>query len=208
VLCFYVALNDFGFPPSQLTMLANQRVAAPNPGDTFSPTHPTFGNTRLMQAYANACPPADDGAAVDWIGVGTAAFDLRLGLLSCTADGGTATYKQAVAWGECRVQQLSPHSGLPVCYSTEAVKYAQTAYFAGLVWAQAANFIACRTVRSSAFTQAVSAAAMAAMAVQISLVLAAAYFQPFNAAFGTRDCVFAHLGIAAIPFCMLVLLFE
>jgi hypothetical protein len=56
-------------------------------------------------------------------------------------------------------------SELPFCYSTEAVKYAQTAYFIELVWAQSVNFIACRTVRSSVFTQAVSPAAIAAMAV-------------------------------------------
>jgi hypothetical protein len=46
------------------------------------------------------------------------------------------------------------------------------------------------------------------MAVQTLLVLAAAYFQPFNAAFDTRDCVFTHLGIAAIPFCIIVLLLK
>jgi hypothetical protein len=46
-LCYFVTFNDFGFPPSQLTMLANTRMVKSNPGDTYNPTHPTFGNTYL-----------------------------------------------------------------------------------------------------------------------------------------------------------------
>jgi sodium/potassium-transporting ATPase subunit alpha len=44
---YYMVFNDFGFPPSQLLMLANVNMTNSNPGDIFNPTHPTFGNTYL-----------------------------------------------------------------------------------------------------------------------------------------------------------------
>lgn len=40
------------------------------------------------------------------------------------------------------------------------------------------------------------------------LILIAGYFQPFNTAFGTRDSVFKHFGIPAIPFAILQLLWD
>lgn len=40
------------------------------------------------------------------------------------------------------------------------------------------------------------------------LIIAAGYFLPFNDAFGFRDNIFIHYGVAAIPFAMLQLLFD
>lgn len=40
------------------------------------------------------------------------------------------------------------------------------------------------------------------------LILAAAFFQPFNTAFGTRDNIFMHFGIPIIPFAMMQLLID
>lgn len=47
-----------------------------------------------------------------------------------------------------------------------------------------------------------------AMTTEMMLVLATAFFQPFNAAFGTRDNIFMHFGTPAIPFSMLQLLID
>jgi len=40
------------------------------------------------------------------------------------------------------------------------------------------------------------------------LVLLAAYFQPFNVVFGTRDNIFIHFGMPALPFAFLQLLID
>lgn len=40
------------------------------------------------------------------------------------------------------------------------------------------------------------------------LVLLAAYFQPFNIVFGTRDNVFIHFGIPVLPFAFIQLLID
>lgn len=40
------------------------------------------------------------------------------------------------------------------------------------------------------------------------LVIVVAYFYPFNVAFGTRDCIYMHLGVMSIPFGLLNMLFD
>lgn len=32
--------------------------------------------------------------------------------------GGVAVYTQAIKWGPCNVQQISPKTNLPACFST------------------------------------------------------------------------------------------
>ena len=39
-------------------------------------------------------------------------------------------------------------------------------------------------------------------------MLIAAYFQPFNTAFGTRDNIFMHFGMPTIPIAMIQLLID
>jgi sodium/potassium-transporting ATPase subunit alpha len=38
---------------------------------------------------------------------------------------------------------------------------------------------------------------------EICLTICCAYFYPFNIAFGTRDNIFIHFGMAAIPFALM-----
>jgi len=40
------------------------------------------------------------------------------------------------------------------------------------------------------------------------LVFLVTYFQPFNTAFGTRDNIFMHFGMAAIPFTILQFILD
>lgn len=47
-----------------------------------------------------------------------------------------------------------------------------------------------------------------AITTELCLILIAGYFQPFNVAFGTRDNIFKHFGIPAIPFALLQLVVD
>lgn len=47
-----------------------------------------------------------------------------------------------------------------------------------------------------------------AITTELALILIAGYFQPFNTAFGTRDNIFKHFSVPAIPFAMLQLLID
>jgi sodium/potassium-transporting ATPase subunit alpha len=40
------------------------------------------------------------------------------------------------------------------------------------------------------------------------LTIAVAFFYPFNVAFGTRDNIFVHFGVMAIPFGLVNILFD
>jgi hypothetical protein len=43
---------------------------------------------------------------------------------------------------------------------------------------------------------------------EVILILIAGYFQPFNTAFGTRDNIFKHFAVPAIPFALLQLVID
>lgn len=143
---------------------------------------------------------------VDWVGTTSASYDLRNTMLNCKVVDGNAVYSQMISWGNCKIQQISPFTNLPVCFTTEACKYAQTAYFIGMVWGQILNFFVCKTRKESVISQGVSNAFMFfALTTELMLVLLVTFFIPFNVAFGLRDNIFMHYGMAAVPFAMLQL---
>jgi sodium/potassium-transporting ATPase subunit alpha len=55
---------------------------------------------------------------VDWIYTVHGKIDLRMAALKCTMIGGVPKYSQRIAWGPCHVQQISPFSNKPACYTT------------------------------------------------------------------------------------------
>jgi sodium/potassium-transporting ATPase subunit alpha len=159
----------------------------------------------------SSCPGSSDGntAMVDWVDITSAKFDLRNTMLNCNVVSGVAVYSQMITYSSCNVQQISPYTGLPVCYTTEACKYAQTAYFLGIVLGQIHNFFVCKTRKLSCLTQGVSNAFMFfSITTEVMLMLAVTFFYPFNVAFGLRDTIFMHYGIPALPFSMLMLLVD
>ena len=46
------------------------------------------------------------------------------------------------------------------------------------------------------------------IATEVMLVIICAYFYPFNIAFGTRDNIFMHFGMASIPFALFQLVVD
>lgn len=124
-------------------------------------------------------------------------------------DSGKVYFKSVITWGECNVQQISPMTNLPVCYTTEGIKYAQSAYFYGVVIAQIFNIFVCKTRKLSFITQGISNTFMLfSITTEVMLILVAAYFQPFNRGFGTRDNIFKHFGMPIIPFAILQLVID
>jgi hypothetical protein len=55
---------------------------------------------------------------VDWVFMDSAKYDLRMTMLTCSVVGGKAVFAQKVTWGTCNIQQISPITGLPVCFTT------------------------------------------------------------------------------------------
>ena len=95
------------------------------PGDQYNPTHPTFGNSYLYNNFfANngGCPSKSNDKnteMVDWISTKSSDYDLRMTVLNCHANSsGTPTFTQKINWGECMLQQISPYTNNPVCFTT------------------------------------------------------------------------------------------
>lgn len=78
-----------------------------------------------------------------------------------------------------------------------------------MVIGQIFNALVCKTRKLSVFTQGIGNTFMLfSLTTELMLILIAAYFQPFNTAFGTRDNIFMHFGTPAIPFALLQLLID
>jgi hypothetical protein len=55
---------------------------------------------------------------IDWIYTKHASIDLRMAAVSCKVVGGNVVYTQTIDYGKCNVQQISPATNLPACYTT------------------------------------------------------------------------------------------
>lgn len=119
LFCYYVVANDFGLPPSSLQFSANINLITPLPGDVYNPTIPSFGNSNIKSMIdAGACND-NFNVMADWIYPTQAGIDLRMAAFKCvTNSNNTISFAPTFVFGECQVQQISPHSNLPVCFTT------------------------------------------------------------------------------------------
>jgi sodium/potassium-transporting ATPase subunit alpha len=129
--------------------------------------------------------------------------------LTCEVINGVAVYTPSLNYSPCKVYQISPYTNRPVCYTTEAAKYAQSAFFFGVVISQYFNIFICKTRKLSLLSHGINnKMSYFGIVTEILLTLVVAFLYPFNVAFGTRDCIFMHFGIMAIPFGLLNMLFD
>ena len=205
---YYITVNDFGFQPAQLNMKSSIFIIEHAAHDMYNPNDPYFGNSILANSViGGSCP---DAVPIDWIYTKHAHFDLRMSALRCNNNNGNITISEIFSqWGDCKVYQLSPYSNRPICYTTEAIKYGCSAYFYGVVVCQVLNCILCKTRKLSIIYQGLNNPFMMfGIATEILLVIICAYFYPFNIAFGTRDNIFMHFGMASIPFALFQLVID
>ncbi|CAM6000215.1 unnamed protein product [Sphagnum balticum] len=191
IFTYYVVLNDFGFPPSQIQFIANVNLFPSNPTDVYNPEHFAFGNTAVP---TNSCPSASQSSMVDWIYTSSSQYDLRVTMITCyPKPNGQPVWSQIVNWGTCNVQQISPYTNLPACYTTEATKYAQGGYFYATVIGQIFNAFVCKARKLSFLTQGLgNTFLLFALSTELMLTMIIAFFYPFNVAFGCRDNIFIH----------------
>ena len=80
----------------------------------------------------------------DWLSLSNSKVDLRTAFLTCNSDG---WFTPAVTFPKnCyKYPQHSSISGSPICFTTEALYYAQSAYFATVVMVQWSNIFACKS---------------------------------------------------------------
>ena len=158
-MCYYLVMNDFGFQPYSLNGLVLQPYLQHNAADVYSPTSLYYGNTNVSVDCSNPESPViqilEDkgmipsevsgsggirkGVILDWLFTNHLFQDLRMGFIEADCTNTTSYVKHLFTFGNCLVHQISPVTERPVCYSTEALKYAQTSFFFSICITQFSN---------------------------------------------------------------------
>ena len=220
-LTFFLVMNDFGFTPGSLVGLILKPYLPHNPGDVYDPTHPFFGNSNVecSDGVLKSINPPEreainkdnvEGFTLDWLFTTDINQDTRMGFLSnnCSSISGPKV-TQMFEFATCNVFQISPISGRPVCFSTEALKYGQTSFFFSIVITQFSNNLSCKTRKLSLSYQGLgNTFMMLGWAIEFLLTFMLAYCRPINHVFNTRDVTFFHYGIFSFFFSILMLCYD
>jgi sodium/potassium-transporting ATPase subunit alpha len=219
-ISYFLVLNDFGFPPGSLSRLVTKPYFPHNPSDRYNPSAPFFGNTNVscnsdgklisldtLSTRSDVETSDSLGKTIDWLFTKDILQDTRMGYLSNSCSTGISA--NSIVFGECKVFQISPISKRPVCYTTEALKYAQTAYFFSIVFAQFFNTICAKTRKLSFSSQSLANEMMIlGWVIELVLTFLLAYLRPVNIALGSRDVKFLHYGLYGLFFAMMMLVYD
>jgi len=213
MMTYFIIMADFGFPFFELWQLALKGGYAFNVGDKFDPNDPYMGNSYLSSTNACASSSTSSLASVakytpDWIYSKDIATDTRLVFVQCDPNGGNFLIN-SLDFGACRWHQISSQTGLPICFTTDSIKYAQTGFFCAVVVVQWACLVVNKTSRTSIFVLGFKNyyQLWGLMAETIFCILLA-YIPGINDILGTRDIDFLMFGMAATPWALFMLIYD
>jgi len=222
-LSYFVVMRDFGYELNELFGLAIRVGFVPNTNDIYDPSLPYYGQTSpVFLSYCNNCwagtgscnykdfKTDDDNIRVpDWLYSIDKYKDVRLFYLRCSVVNGVGTMHTDVSFRPCNIKQIGALSNLPVCYTTDALKHAQTAFFFSIVICQISNAFNNKTREHSfVFSGLKNYTLIFGFCSETALTLILAYCRPINIAINTRPVTFLHYGIPAIPFTIYSLFYE
>ena len=191
-LAYFQVMHDYGFSISLLFGLAlNNTGAEPLKSDLYNSSDPYKGNTQWNN-------PEVAGKLVDWVSDKTAPYDLRV------------WFYNSGPWGDCLYDSESPVvPGVQYCYSTEALKAAQTAFFLATIAAQFCNLL-CLKTRTLSISQHRQSNIMTwwGVFVEFGIGLLLTYVPVFNRTLATRPLEWPHVFLPAAPFCVFLVLFD
>eukprot|EP01017_Pseudomicrothorax_dubius_P050311 TRINITY_DN9501_c0_g1_i1.p1 TRINITY_DN9501_c0_g1~~TRINITY_DN9501_c0_g1_i1.p1 ORF type:complete len:317 (+),score=17.19 TRINITY_DN9501_c0_g1_i1:67-1017(+) len=203
LLTYFTIMSDFGWDFWDLFFLAIKTGVHPKPSDTYDATLPNYGNTNILCDRNHIRAREGKVEVPDWLSMTDSKVDLRMYYLTCE----NGIIKQAIHTKNCLVPQISSVTRIPVCFTTESLKYAQSGYFYTIILMQVTNAIQVRTLFSSLKSRVlVSLEMMHAIYFNICLILMFAYCFPINLVFDTRDTIWFHTGILGLPFSILMMI--
>jgi len=130
-----------------------------------------------------------------------------------------AHHRKADQWTECRWSKASDAPFFyytsystewhDVCYSTEALKYAQSGYLVSIVCVQWADLMICKTRNLSLSQQGmVNNFGNFGIFFETSLVACLCYVPPLNVALGTRMIAFPHFAVPSFSFFVAIFFYD
>eukprot|EP00360_Condylostoma_magnum_P001963 CAMPEP_0168317496 /NCGR_PEP_ID=MMETSP0210-20121227/25698_1 /TAXON_ID=40633 /ORGANISM="Condylostoma magnum, Strain COL2" /LENGTH=228 /DNA_ID=CAMNT_0008317509 /DNA_START=2814 /DNA_END=3497 /DNA_ORIENTATION=- len=187
-------MNDYGFPPATLFYFAiSDEGAKPDEDDFYTLEHEYHGNS-------HAKADEFEGVRVDWITPDDGELDLRVWFYGYDDD----------EWSDCRFPgKESWVTDDEVCYTTEALRHAQCAYFVSIVVVQWADILICKTRKLSIYQQGMKNRMLnIGLCSETILAIVLCYIPPLNVALGTRDLEITHFGIPAMPFFVIIFSYD
>jgi len=197
---FYI-LNDYGLRPETTFKLALEPGFIPATNDEYSPDQPGVGNSNWNSEMNGA-------TELDWNGVKHAAVDFRLFYVN----------RPAEAWSRCRwldasegleFYRLSGVSGTQICWTTEALRYAQGGYLISIVCVQWSDLMICKTRNLSISQQGmINNHSNFGLFFETTLVAILSYVPFLNIVLGTRPIAFPHFAVPSFSFFAIIMGYD
>ena len=223
---FYV-LNDFGIRPSTLFRLASYYAVLPNDTDVYDPSNPQgYGNTNWNEPYWVNDQRNERAIVLAWDKDKHSRVDVRLfyGYRNGYDERGgqradTKAIRAPEAWTKCRwdptddnlgsIYKQSVISEWPICYSTEALKFAQSGYLVSIVCVQWADLMICKTRNLSLAQQGmINVFGNFGLFFETALVAILLYVPGLNIALGTRQIPPAHFAVPSFSFFTAIFFYD
>jgi hypothetical protein len=194
----FVVMNDYGIKPATLFGLSIEKGVKPNSNDVYNPLMPQKGNTNYGASEE----------AFDYITDTDNDIDLRL-----------FYFKHDVNdWSDCRwrVSSSAPRwwrhnlvEDVEICYSSEALRYAQCAYLVSIVTCQVAELLICKSRNLSMSQQGMrNNFANFGLIFEVVLISALCYIPWLNIALGTRMLASPHFAVPSFPFFAVIFFYD
>lgn len=215
---FYI-LSDYGFRPSTLFFISNIKGFKPGHDDVYNASAENRGNSNYD--VAGVRDDKDIYFSLNWDSArDMAKYDLRLFYIE--SDNDTRVKYDAEAWQECRWSpEESNPDGVPtfwikswvtdrqVCYSTEALKYAQGGYLVSIVCVQWSDLLICKTRNLSISQQLmINNFANFGLLFETALVALLSYIEALNIGLGTRPVASVHFAIPSFSFFAVIMFYD
>jgi len=196
---FYI-MHDYGYTPGVLFGLASEKGWMPADTDVYvGDVETSRGNSQFNIV---------ESKALDMLGPRQSAVDVRLFFVE----------RKQEEWAECRwgddsdvpdFWKYSHVSQNQICYTIEALYYAQCGYLVSIVCVQWSDLLICKTRNLSISQQGMwNRNANHALLSETLLCLFLCYFKWINAGLGTRMIAFPHFAIPSVSFFMIIIFYD
>ena len=226
---YFLILNDYGIRPTAVWGMATLKRNFPRDDDVYDPTqtektkfsdpvdgiqyYQQYGNTNLLfdeDAYEKYEEDLDI-ISIAWDKTKHSKIDIRL----YYADTRGPEYFTACRWNTNGgnfpnfYTRSVVSEDYPICYSTEALKFAQSGYLVSIVCVQWADLMICKTRNLSLSQQGmVNKFGNFGLFFETALVAILLYVPFLNVALGTRQIAFPHFAVPSFSFYVAIFFYD
>jgi sodium/potassium-transporting ATPase subunit alpha len=204
---YYYIMNDYGITPGATLQLASiTKGFYPAPEDEYNPAMPCKGNSNCV--YDETTGEYEGGVGFDWITNTWNAVDLRLFFVSRGVEN----------WSKCRwmpgddVPEFYIYSHVSqnqICFTSDALFYAQTGYLVSIVCVQWSDLLICKTRNLSISQQGmINQNANFGLFFETTLVAILCYVPFINIPLGTRPIAFPHFAVPSMSFFTVIMFYD